>query len=291
MVRNVYVSGMTDHVEKLIDMALAEDIGSGDVTSEYFVPADVKVRALMLVKADGVVAGLDVAQRVFEKVDPSIMTKILINDGSNVANGAYVMEISGPARSILTAERVALNFMQRLSGIATKTARFVALTEGTKANVLDTRKTTPGWRELEKYAVTQGGGVNHRMGLYDRAMVKDNHLVAEHDINDIQASINRLKTDKLGVEVELETDTLEQVAAFLKLDGVDHILLDNMSLEQMISAVEMRGDSPAPLLEASGGVNEHTIAGIASTGVDFISVGALTHSAVALDISLDFVEL
>ncbi len=286
-----YRAGMTDHVEQLIDMALAEDIGSGDVTSEYFVPAGVKARALMLIKADGVVAGLEVAQRVFEKVDASIETKILIPDGSIVARGAYVMEISGPARSVLTAERVALNFMQRLSGIATKTARFVSLVEGTRANVLDTRKTTPGWRELEKYAVTQGGGMNHRMGLYDRAMVKDNHLVAEHDIEDIQAAITKLKAEKPGVEVELEADTLEQVEAFLKLDGVDHILLDNMSLEQMIKAVEMRGDSLTPMLEASGGVNEHTIAGIASTGVDFISVGALTHSAVALDISLEFVEL
>ena len=288
--RLTYVAHMTDHVEKLIDMALSEDIGSGDVTSEYFVPAGVNSRALMLVKAEGVVAGLEVAQRVFAKVDEKIVTKILIEDGSKVTKGAYVMEIKGPARSLLTAERVALNFMQRLSGIATKTAQFVALTEGTKANVLDTRKTTPGWRELEKYAVTQGGGVNHRMGLYDRAMVKDNHLVAEHDIDDIQAAITKLKTEKPHVEVELEADRLDQVEAFLKLKGVDHILLDNMTNEQMMEAVQMRGTSKTPMLEASGGVNETTIADIAKTGVDFISVGALTHSAVALDISLDFVE-
>ena len=281
---------MTDHVEKLIDMALSEDIGSGDVTSEYFVPAGVNSRALMLVKAEGVVAGLEVAQRVFAKVDEKIVTKVLIEDGSKVAKGAYVMEIKGPARSLLTAERVVLNVMQRLSGIATKTAQFVALTEGTKANVLDTRKTTPGWRELEKYAVTQGGGVNHRMGLYDRAMVKDNHLVAEHDIDDIQAAITKLKTEKPNVEVELEADRLDQLEAFLKLKGVDHILLDNMTNEQMMEAVQMRGTAKTPMLEASGGVNETTIADIAKTGVDFISVGALTHSAVALDISLDFVE-
>ncbi len=282
---------MTDHVEKLIDLALLEDIGSGDVTSEYFVPEGVQARALMLVKADGVVAGLEIAQRVFEKVDGSIETKILIADGSRVVKGDYVMEIKGPARSVLTGERVALNFMQRLSGIATKTAQFVDLTEGSIANVLDTRKTTPGWREIEKYAVTQGGGMNHRMGLYDRAMVKDNHLVAEHDIDDIQSAITKLKKDKPHVEVELEADRLDQVEAFLKLDGVDHILLDNMTNEQMREAVALRGDVKSPKLEASGGVNETTIYEIARTGVDFISVGALTHSAVALDISLDFVEL
>ena len=286
-----HVYRMTDHVEKLIDLALAEDIGAGDVTSEYFVPLGVQARALMLMKADGVVAGLEVAQRVFQKVDESIETNILIADGSRVVKGAYVMEIKGPARSILTGERVALNFMQRLSGIATKTAVFVDLTQGTDANVLDTRKTTPGWRELEKYAVTQGGGMNHRMGLYDRAMVKDNHLVAEHDIDDIQTAISKLKKEKPHVEVELEADRLDQVEAFLKLDGVDYILLDNMTNEQMREAVAMRGEKKFPKLEASGGVNETTIYEIARTGVDFISVGALTHSAVALDISLDFVDL
>ena len=281
---------MTDHVDKLIDLALTEDIGSGDVTSEYFVPADVQAKAMMLVKADGVVAGLEIAQFVFQKVDASIKTKILMPDGSRVKKGDHIMEITGPARSVLTGERVALNFMQRLSGIATKTAMFVDLIEGTKANVLDTRKTTPGWRELEKYAVTQGGGMNHRMGLYDRAMIKDNHLVAEHDVDDIQTAILKLKNEKPNVEVELEADLLDQVAAFLKLEGVDHILLDNMTNEQMSEAVKMRGNKSVPKLEASGGVNESTIAGIAKTGVDFISVGALTHSAVALDISLDFID-
>ena len=283
--------GMTEHVEKLIELALVEDLGTGDVTSEYFVPADARAKALMLIKADGVVAGLEIAQRVFQKVDASIETKILIPDGNRVQSGDYVMEIKGSARSILTAERVALNFMQRLSGVATKTAMFVDLTKGTNAKVLDTRKTTPGWRELEKYAVRQGGGMNHRMGLYDRAMVKDNHLVAEHDIDDIQVAIYKLKKEKPHVEVELEADRLEQVAAFLKLDGVDYILLDNMTNEQMREAVRMRGEASVPKLEASGGVDETTISEIAKTGVDFISVGALTHSAVALDISLDFVEV
>jgi nicotinate-nucleotide pyrophosphorylase (carboxylating) len=282
---------MTNHVEKLIDLALMEDIGPGDVTSEYFVPLGAQARALMVIKEDGVVAGLEVAKRVFQKVDESIEIKILVADGSCVAKGDYVMEIRGAARSVLTAERVALNFIQRLSGIATKTAIFVDLVDGTTATVLDTRKTTPGWRELEKYAVTQGGGMNHRMGLYDRAMVKDNHLVAEHDIKDIQEAIWKLKKDQPMVEVELEADRLDQVEAFLLLEGVDYILLDNMSNDQLLQAVAMRGNEGSPQLEASGGVNEDTIYEIARTGVDFISVGALTHSAVALDISLDFVEL
>jgi nicotinate-nucleotide pyrophosphorylase (carboxylating) len=282
---------MTNHVEKLIDLALMEDIGPGDVTSEYFVPLGAQARALMVIKEDGVVAGLEVAKRVFQKVDESIEIKILVADGSCVAKGDYVMEIRGAARSVLTAERVALNFIQRLSGIATKTAIFVDLVDGTTATVLDTRKTTPGWRELEKYAVTQGGGMNHRMGLYDRAMVKDNHLVAEHDIKDIQEAIWKLKKDQPMVEVELEADRLDQVEAFLLLEGVDYILLDNMSNDQLLQAVAMRGNEGSPQLEASGGVNEDTIYEIARTGVDFISVGALTHSAVALDISLDFIEL
>ncbi len=282
---------MTEHVEKLLDMALLEDVGSGDVTSEYFVPEGVQARAMMLVKGEGVVAGLAVAERVFLKVDDTLDVKVLVKDGTKVEKGDYVMEIRGAARSILTGERVALNFMQRLSGIASKTAVFVGLTEGTGANVLDTRKTTPGWRELEKYAVRQGGGMNHRMGLYDRAMVKDNHLVAEHDVDDIQRAILRLKSARPEVEVELEADRLEQVEAFLELEGVDYILLDNMSNDEMREAVTMRGDVAIPKLEASGGVNEATISAISKTGVDFISVGALTHSAVALDISLDFMEL
>lgn len=285
---------MDSHVEKLIDMALSEDIGSGDVTSEYFVPEKNMARAFMLVKADGVVAGLEVAQRVFEKVDSEIETKIILGSGSRVSYGAQVMEITGPARSVLTAERVALNFVQRLSGVASKTAKFVDLVEETKAQVLDTRKTTPGWRSLEKSAVLAGGGTNHRMGLYDRAMVKDNHLVAENSIEVLQTGIDRLKHDQPAVEIELEADTLDQVKGFLGLRGVDYILLDNMSNEQLAEAISLRhelcGDF-GPKLEASGGVNLNTIGEIAKTGVDFISVGALTHSAVALDISLEFVEL
>lgn len=273
----------------LIDLALAEDIGTGDVTSNYFVPADRMAWGKIIVKADGVVAGIEIAEEVFKRVDEETEVKVLLGSGTKVENRTYVMEVKGKARSLLTAERVALNFLQRLSGIATKTEQFVALTEGTKAEILDTRKTTPGWRALEKGAVKAGGGTNHRMGLYDRAMVKDNHLVAEGGLPALQEAISRLRDEKPGVEVELEADRLDQVEAFLELEGVDYILLDNMSLVELRAAVAMRKGS-TPLLEASGGVNLDTVAGIAATGVDFISVGAVTHSAVALDLSLEFLD-
>ncbi len=279
---------MNDHSDTLITLALAEDIGSGDVTSSYFIPESRKARALVVVRGEGVVSGTGLAARVFSKVDPSLRVEVLINDGSRVANGALLMQVEGSARSILTAERSALNFLQRLSGTATLTARYVEQVKGTRARILDTRKTTPGYRLLEKQAVLDGGGVNHRLGLYDRAMVKDNHLVAEGGIDELQAAIRRLKQEKPGVEVELEADRLSQVARFLDLEAVDHLLLDNMSLEELREAVALRGDRPRPLLEASGGVNLDTVRGIAETGVDFISVGALTHSAPALDIGLDF---
>jgi len=273
-------------------MALEEDIASGDVTSEYFVPEGAQAHAYVLVKQVGVVAGHDVAREVCAMVDPEIKFNVMVDEGELVTERTRVIELKGAARSVLTAERTFLNFMQRLSGIATKTSRFVGKVKHTKAKVLDTRKTTPGWRTLEKEAVVAGGGTNHRMGLYDRAMVKDNHLVAQHDIDSLQAAILKLKADKPAVEVELETDTLEQVEAFLKLEGVDHILLDNMTCEQMTTAVGMRDAAKSSvLLEASGGVNLETIQKIAETGVDFVSVGALTHSAVALDISLEFIPV
>ncbi len=208
-----------------------------------------------------------------------------------MSEGAVLMMIEGKARSILTAERTALNFLQRLSGVASITARYVAAVKHTRAKILDTRKTTPGYRTLEKKAVLDGGGTNHRMGLYDRAMVKDNHLATEGGLEALQASIRLLKSEKPNVQVELEADRLDQVAEFLKLEGVDYILLDNMSLEDMRKAVAMRDDNSKVFLEASGGVNLDTVRDIAETGVDFISVGALTHSAPALDIGLDFVSL
>ena len=276
-------------VSQLIDMALAEDIGPGDVTSNYFVPAERVSRAFINAREEGVVAGAQVAAKVFRQVSPEIEVRVLLEDGSKVSDGALVIEVAGPSRAILTAERTALNFMQRLSGVATLTSRFVAEVSGTNAQILDTRKTTPGWRLLEKAAVAAGGGTNHRMGLYDRAMVKDNHLVAEGRLDSLKAAISQLKNDLPEVGVELEADRLDQVKDFLTLEGVDYILLDNMSLAELREAVSMRSGS-SPALEASGGVNLSTVKGIAETGVDFISVGAVTHSAVGLDLGLDFVE-
>lgn len=276
---------------ELIRMALEEDIGEGDVTSGYFVPEDRMARAFVTVRKEGVVSGVELAEQVFREVDPNLDIQVLIEDGSKVAPGAMLMRVEGKARSILTAERTALNFLQRLSGVATLTGRYVSLVKHTRAKILDTRKTTPGYRALEKKAVLDGGGENHRMGLYDRAMVKDNHLVAEGEIDALQEAILRLNEEKPQVEVELEADSLGQVAVFLGLEGVDYILLDNMDLTELREAVEMRGERHRVRLEASGGVSLETVAGIAETGVDFISVGALTHSAPALDIGLDFVVI
>lgn len=282
---------MNDHSDILIELALAEDIGEGDVTSLYFIPEERRACAFVAVRKDGVVSGVELAARVFSTVDRELDVEILIADGSRVSSGALLIRVEGSARSILTAERTALNFLQRLSGVATLTAHYVEQIKGTRAQILDTRKTTPGYRLLEKNAVLDGGGGNHRLGLYDRAMVKDNHLVAEGGMEAIETAIHRLKSERPGVEVEVEADSLEQVRSFLALDGVDHILLDNMSLAQLREAVALRGERGKPQLEASGGITLETLRDIAKTGVDFISVGALTHSAPALDIGLDFETL
>jgi len=280
-----------DGVSKLIDLALAEDIGSGDVTSEYFVPAGRRARAFVVAKSEGIVAGVEAAAEVFRRVDPDTDVNAMLQDGAAIAPGAYVMELKGKARSLLTAERTAINFLQRLSGVASNTNEYVEAVKGTGATVIDTRKTTPGWRKLEKAAVVAGGGQNHRMGLYDCAMVKDNHLVVAGEVEALRAAVERLKAERPKVGVELEAETLEQVEAFLEIPELDYLLLDNMENEQMRQAVALRGARETPLLEASGGVNLDTVRGIAETGVEFISVGALTHSAVALDLSLEFVEL
>lgn len=282
---------MNDHSATLIDLALAEDVGDSDVTSLYFIPEDRRACAFVAVRKDGVVSGVDLAARVFHQVDPGLDVEVLIGDGSRVSSGALLIRVEGSARSILTAERTALNFLQRLSGIATLTARYVDQIKGTSARILDTRKTTPGYRALEKKAVLDGGGTNHRMGLYDRAMVKDNHLAAEGGLPALQKAILRLKSEKPEVEIELEADNLDQVHDFLTLEGVDHILLDNMTPDQMAGAVVMRGDRRKPQFEASGGITLEVLREIAETGVDFISVGALTHSAPSLDIGLDFETL
>ena len=277
-------------MKRLIDAALKEDIGAGDLTSLYFVPEEKKTTGFIVARENGVLSGGEVAEEVFKQVDSSLDVEMLVSDGDRISEGAYVMKISGSARSILTAERTALNFMQRMSGVAKKTRKFVDAIKGTSTQILDTRKTIPGWRYLDKLAVTHGGGTNHRMGLYDRVMVKDNHLVAEGRLDELQEAIRKLKAEHPGVEVELEADNLTQVGEFLELQGVDYLLLDNMGPALLREAVEMRGERQNPRLEASGGVTLKTVGAIAETGVNFISVGAITHSVKAMDLALDFMK-
>ena len=267
-----------------IAIALAEDLGPGDLTSRYFVGEEQR-SARIFAKERAVAAGVGTGAEVFRRVDPQLKVRVVREDGAALACGDTVLEIRGPVRSILTAERVALNFIQRLSGIATLTRRFVEAVAGTHARILDTRKTTPGLRALEKAAVVAGGGVNHRFGLYDMVMVKDNQLAADRPADHLPAAIRAFRDGHPGVRVELEADTLEQVRRFLTFDGVDVILLDNMTCAQMAEAVALGAGRVQ--FEASGGVTLTTVAAIAATGVDFISVGALTHSAPAIDFSLE----
>ena len=273
-------------VQQLVTLALHEDIGNGDVTALYFVPEGSRSRGRIVAREPGVAAGTEVARAVFEAVDAAIAVQILKPDGSSFEKGDALLELSGPSRSLLTAERTALNFLQRLSAIATQTRRYVDAVKPHPVKVLDTRKTTPGLRALEKAAVRAGGGTNYRQGLYDMVMVKDNHLLANDRLEDLQAAIHRLQAERPGVKVELEADTLDQVRGFLTLQGVDVILLDNMPTSTMREAVALVGGKVA--LEASGGVTLETIGRIAATGVDYISVGALTHTVRALDLSLEF---
>jgi nicotinate-nucleotide pyrophosphorylase (carboxylating) len=267
-----------------IAIALAEDIGRGDLTSRYFVGTERRC-ARIFTKEPAVAAGVETAAGVFRRVDPQLGVTVVRASGSRLDAGQTVLEITGTVRSILTAERVALNFLQRLSGVATLTRRFVDAVAGTKARILDTRKTTPGLRALEKAAVVAGGGQNHRFGLFDMVMVKDNHLAAKTELAHLQEAIRCCRAENPGLRIELECDTLDQVRRFLTLMGVDVILLDNMSLADMAEAVTLGGGRVQ--FEASGGVTLDTVAGIAATGVDFISVGALTHSPRAIDFSLE----
>ena len=267
--------------------ALAEDLGErGDLTARYFLPEGKSATAKVVARTAGVFCGSVVAEEVCRQVDGQLQWSVVVEDGASFPTGATLARISGPVRSLVTAERTLLNYLQRLCGIATLTRRHVDAVAGTKARILDTRKTTPGWRLLEKYAVRCGGGHNHRMGLYDAAMVKDNHLACGLTGPALQAAILKLKADFPDAWVELEADTLEQVRGFLALEGVDRILLDNMPPSQLAEAVAMVGGKIP--LEASGGVTLDSLPAIAASGVDFVSVGALTHSATALDIGLDF---
>jgi nicotinate-nucleotide pyrophosphorylase (carboxylating) len=267
-------------VQELIDRALAEDLGSGDLTSEAVVVEDALARARIDQKAEGVVAGLRVAEAVFRTVDPELRWHPHVGEGV-WREGGLVAEVAGSARSILAGERVALNFLGRLSGIATLTARFAGAVEGTRARILDTRKTTPGLRVLEKQAVVAGGGHSHRSGLFDAVLVKENHAVLAGGVG--EATRRALASASGGVEVEVECATLGEVEEALEA-GAGRILLDNMNPGELRRAVELAAGRGQ--LEASGGVTLDTVRAIAETGVDFISVGALTHSAPALDLSL-----
>ena len=270
----------------MVERALVEDLGHGDATTDALIPPDARGQASVVVKADGVVAGLEVALEVFRQVDPSTQSRIRMADGVPVSPGAVVADLEGSVAGILKAERVALNFLQRLSGIATATAAYVKAVQGTKARIIDTRKTVPGLRQLEKYAVRVGGGHNHRYNLADGILIKDNHIAAlrarELGLEEIVDLARQRSPHTLRVEIEVETveEAIEAIEG-----GADVVLLDNMSPEEMRSVVEISGGRA--LLEASGGVTLDTVRAVAETGVDLISVGALTHSVRALDISLD----
>lgn len=266
----------------VIQDALAEDIGDGDVTTLNTIPVDAVLQGVFLAKEAGVVAGLEVVRRVFAQLDAAVELEFSLADGDRVEARQVFGVIRGPGRALLTGERVALNFLQRMSGIATLTRRYVDAVAGTRVVILDTRKTAPGLRALDKWAVRLGGGQNHRIGLYDMAMIKDNHIAA---VGGIAEAVQRIRAgDPLGRPIEVEVTTLAQLAEALA-QPIDRILLDNMGLEQMAEAVRIAaGRIP---LEASGNVSLDTVAAIAATGVDFISSGALTHSVRALDISLD----
>jgi len=270
-----------------VAIALAEDAVKNDLTSRHFV-VDRPVRGRIFAKECAVISGAEVARDVFRRIDPTVHVTVRRHDGARVKKNQTVIEVRGSARSILTAERVALNFLQRLSGIATLTRRYVDAVGAHRARILDTRKTTPGLRMFEKAAVAAGGGVNHRFGLEDMVMIKDNHLLAAGDIGQLQRHIEKFRASHKGVRIELEADTLGQVRSFLDLEGVDLILLDNMSLRTMRAAVALGGGRVR--FEASGGVTLSRAQKIAATGVDFISVGALTHSAAAIDFSLELLS-
>jgi nicotinate-nucleotide pyrophosphorylase (carboxylating) len=273
-------------IEAVVAQALAEDIGHGDLTTQTAIPAAVQSTAHIVTREAGVVAGLPVVIAVFHQLDPRLKVLLHVDDGATVAAGTKLATVVGSARSILSGERVALNLLQRLSGIATMTAQYVAAVANTKAKILDTRKTTPGLRALEKYAVRVGGGYNHRFGLYDGVMLKDNHLaiLAAQGI-DLVSAIKQVR-QHLGpmVQIEVEVESVDAAIAAAEASA-DLILLDNMPLDQLRLAVQAIAGRAKT--EASGGVTLQTVRAIAETGVDYISVGALTHSVRALDIGLD----
>ena len=272
-------------LKEIIARALAEDIGSGDLTTTATVDAVAECRAEIVAKADGVIAGMPVAKTTFKTLNSGVEFEPLVREGAWVSEGTVVARVAGNARGILTAERTALNFLQRISGIATLTAEYVQAIDGTKARIVDTRKTAPGLRVLDKYAVHAGGGFNHRIGLFDGVLIKDNHLRAAGGVGE---AVRRAKTAVHHmVKVEVEVQTLDEVEEALDAEA-DLILLDNMTLDEIREAVEIIGGRCQT--EVSGGISLDTVSATAECGVDFISVGALTHSAPALDLSLEIVD-
>lgn len=270
-----------DQIASIVRLALAEDLGRGDVTTDSIVPAGAMARGQFIAKAAGVVAGWDVVAATFAALDPRAVVQPIVHDGSDVRAGTLIGIVAGRARALLSGERVALNFLQRLSGIATVTRAFVRAVEGTRAVMLDTRKTAPGLRVLDRLAVRLGGGTNHRLGLFDMALVKENHITAAGGIT---RAVRRVRANATDVPIEVEVRSIAELREALDL-APDRILLDNMTVDEMRDAVRIAaGRVP---LEASGGVRLETVAEIARTGVDYISVGALTHSVRALDISLE----
>ena len=268
-----------------IAAALREDIGKGDITTDFFVSEGLHASGRIVARESAVVAGTGTAAQIFRTIDPATDVQIVRPDGEAVAADDIVIEVRGLARSILKAERVALNFLQRLCGIATLTRQFVDAVGNHPAKILDTRKTTPGLRALEKAAVVAGGGVNHRSGLFDMVLVKDNHLAALGGLTGFADQIRRLRKERPNVRIEVEADDLEQARAFVEIDGIDVILLDNMGPAQIREALALRRNSIK--FEASGGVTLKNVRRIAATGVDYISIGALTNAARAIDLGLE----
>jgi nicotinate-nucleotide pyrophosphorylase (carboxylating) len=277
-----------DHYDP-IAAALNEDIGPGDITTDFFVPETLHARGRITVRENAIVAGTGAAAEVFRRVDPSIDIQIIRRDGDEVVAGDTLIEVRGLARSILKAERVALNFLQRLCGIATLTRQFVDAVGNHPAKILDTRKTSPGLRALEKAAVVAGGGANHRFGLYDMVLVKDNHLATFGGLSSFADRIHQLRKERPDIRIEVEADDLEQARAFAELDGIDVILLDNMPPAQMREAIALRNGNIQ--FEASGGVTLKNVKRIAATGVDYISIGGLTTAARAIDVGLEMTQV
>jgi nicotinate-nucleotide pyrophosphorylase (carboxylating) len=272
-----------------IAAALEEDIGHGDITTDFFVPETLHATGRVTAREKTVVAGTGAAAEVFRRVDPSIDIQVLHRDGDEIVAGDLIIEVRGLARSILKAERVALNFLQRLCGIATLTRQFVDAIGNDPAKILDTRKTTPGMRALEKAAVVAGGGANHRFGLYDMVLVKDNHLATFGGLSSFADRIRQLRQEQPNIRIEVEADDLEQARAFADVEGIDVILLDNMAPAQMREAIALRKGNIQ--FEASGGVTLKNVKRIAATGVDYISIGGLTNAARAIDIALEMTQV